>query len=406
MHDLQPDSWAHRTRSWFAASLHPWRQARFSWRVVGLAFLIGVGTVVTLIVGWWPAASTLRYRRTQGTVLAAHVQTLRVGTAYRPVVHYRYVVGGLEYTGRTYTVLPMGSGRGTKEWAERVICDYPLGGLCAVHYDPEDPADSVLRWKPDLDLVLDNIAFLLMGCAAVSLPGCPLWVRARHRLSNPTEGGRLVVKFGIVPVVLCVVALVSSSGVFGLGLWTGLGYVRGAKGSFESTFAWCWTVMAMLALAFVLWLLVRGIRHVDGHVWTVAPHGLCWRYRKQSYTVPWADVEAVKLLDDLAQGMPAVRLRKPGALQSMLLSHEGAVSELSAALRRLGQLVRGNSSGDATGEMLRVRTAGPAGVLDRRQCGYDIGFLWLGLPTQPARFVAALQRHKEQYGSKRSSAIS
>ncbi len=401
MRDLQSKGWVRRMQPWLQARADPWRLARLSWRLVAFVFLIGLGTIVMLIVAWWPAASTLGYRRTHGIVLAAQVQALQVGKAYRPVIQYRYVVGGVQHLGTTYTVLPLGSAQGAKEWAESVIRNHVPGGTCAVHYDPQDPANSVLHWKPELELILKSTALLLMGCAAVLLPGCALWVRARQRLSRAAERGRLVVRFGIVPVVLCLGALLSSSGLFGVALWTGVAYVRHAEAWLERAVAWSWTILAMLALAFVLWLLVRAIRHLDGHAWSVGPHGLCWLYRGGSYAVPWGDVEAVGLLDYVGEGMPAVRLRNPEAFQSMLLSHEGALSELSVALRRLGRLVRGKSAGGPAGEMLLPRTAGPAAVLDRRQCGYDIGFLWLGLPTSPARFTEALQTQKEQFDSTR-----
>lgn len=86
--------------------------------------------------------SALMYRKADGVVVSSSV---KVGAqrSSRPIIEYRYHVGGQELTGSRYAISSFDAA-GTQPWAEGVVRSFPAGAACTVYYDPNDPHDSVL----------------------------------------------------------------------------------------------------------------------------------------------------------------------------------------------------------------------------------------------------------------------
>lgn len=63
----------------------------------------------------------------------------RVST-WRIAVHYEYTVGGGHYTGRSGDLGRQTTDRGE---AERELARFPAGAALTVHYNPQDPSESM-----------------------------------------------------------------------------------------------------------------------------------------------------------------------------------------------------------------------------------------------------------------------
>jgi hypothetical protein len=82
----------------------------------------------------------------------------------KPRVTYRYVVDGREHVG--HQMGPTEINTGSKRAAEKKIEPFPVGKEVDVHYDPENPADAVLRKEADPIAI---IAVILIGLLPVIL---------------------------------------------------------------------------------------------------------------------------------------------------------------------------------------------------------------------------------------------
>jgi len=132
--------------------------------VVGAAFA-GLGGV--MVAREYHRLST--WQPVQATVLGTHVDVNSDsdGETYKPVVDYRYRVGGQTYTSRR--TLPTGEGRSGR-WAYRVIARFNVGGTYTAWYDPADPSDAfIVRSRSIIAPVFTIIGLVavLGGCAGV-----------------------------------------------------------------------------------------------------------------------------------------------------------------------------------------------------------------------------------------------
>jgi hypothetical protein len=108
--------------------------AAFFWSgVVGLvAVVIACGTVRQIESAYWPTAP--------GTITVSEPAGQR-GHSWE--LEYAYSVAGLQYNGTKYAYDPMPI-QGNEE-VLRHIAVYPVGAEVTVHYDPDNPAEAVLR---------------------------------------------------------------------------------------------------------------------------------------------------------------------------------------------------------------------------------------------------------------------
>lgn len=81
---------------------------------------------------------------------------------YEPVVHYQYQVDGVEYTGNR---MRFGSTQSDAATAQRRADAYHTGQPALVHYNPENPAESVLEVSVSASTLLLSlgIIFLALG---------------------------------------------------------------------------------------------------------------------------------------------------------------------------------------------------------------------------------------------------
>ena len=89
---------------------------------------------------------------------------------YEAVVTYSYSVDGVDHEGDRISIGAAGSG--DPELAEAIRGRYPVGGEVPVHYDPSDPASSVL--EPGVHgstyiLAIIGVVFLFMGALVLLL---------------------------------------------------------------------------------------------------------------------------------------------------------------------------------------------------------------------------------------------
>jgi hypothetical protein len=98
------------------------------------------------------ASASAAWPSVAGTVVAAEVQTRRHGgglsggrqsAQHTPLIAYHYGVGDQGYQGTRirYGLLVFNF----KGGAEKVLAPYPVGAQVRVHYNPANPADSVLE---------------------------------------------------------------------------------------------------------------------------------------------------------------------------------------------------------------------------------------------------------------------
>lgn len=109
----------------------------------------------------------------------------------RVTVRYRYTVNGTQYTGERYNlgnVLPVGHPQvgAPKDWLEggpRFMPSYPRGKAVSVHYDPQDPSQSILAPRDQSTRGLDVMvaAFLLFAIASTAAFVLALRHRRRGR---------------------------------------------------------------------------------------------------------------------------------------------------------------------------------------------------------------------------------
>jgi Protein of unknown function (DUF3592) len=140
-------------------------------------FFIAAASAMFLLTLWqlltalesrkWPAAP--------GVVTNARIKEDRSdnGTVYWPEVWYRFTVNGEERTGNRAFY----GGSTTRAFAWTLVRKYPIGTAVQVHYDPDNPKESVLepgvQW-PLVATMLVTLLFLAIGIFALrSAAGAP-----------------------------------------------------------------------------------------------------------------------------------------------------------------------------------------------------------------------------------------
>ena len=121
---------------------HP-QDAKFAAAAAGCGLLTGLFAVYFTAVNW----KVSRWPSTRGRIVSVRVvPAFRRGrsTFYTPGVRYRYEVKGQRYHGDR---LRWGGGvySNVRQFAEDTIAKYPVGSEVDVHYNPQDPKQSVLH---------------------------------------------------------------------------------------------------------------------------------------------------------------------------------------------------------------------------------------------------------------------
>jgi hypothetical protein len=91
------------------------------------------------------------------------------GGTYTPIVAYTYQLVGKSYEGSRISFGSDGSGSGKLKKPAGVVARYPLGSQQTVYYDPNDPSQSVLERKWDLNGVIFFLILELIGAGLIYL---------------------------------------------------------------------------------------------------------------------------------------------------------------------------------------------------------------------------------------------
>lgn len=123
-----------------------------------ICFIVGRSTFKT-------ARASKKWPRIQGKVVESGTQRMSgfEGIATAASVRYTYEVDGREYMSDRISMGQYGTGGGGHAKAE--AAKYPVGKIITVHYDPKNPAQSVL--EPGGALFLSLFLFFF---AAVTFP--------------------------------------------------------------------------------------------------------------------------------------------------------------------------------------------------------------------------------------------
>lgn len=128
------------------------------------------------------------FATTAGTVTSSEVTQHRGskgGNTYGVKIQYTYDVGGQTFEGDRYRYGSFSSS--DSGWARAAVRERPAGAKTTVHFDPKNPADSVLRTGvegSDLFILLFLTPFNLIMLALWAVPVNWLWRKLR-----PSEAG-------------------------------------------------------------------------------------------------------------------------------------------------------------------------------------------------------------------------
>jgi len=111
-----------------------------------------------------------------GDVLTSQVRYVDQGrfSGYRPLVEYRYTVGGVEYRNDVFHLAGWND-VGNRKWAETTAQKFEAGSQCTVYYDAHAPQASCLT-NQIRSGIKDGVAicfFVVFGswCALIGLRG-------------------------------------------------------------------------------------------------------------------------------------------------------------------------------------------------------------------------------------------
>jgi hypothetical protein len=130
-----------------------------------MAFVAGIMLVIGVLLQR-KAAAARGWPTVPGTVIDSRLiasETARLGTIYRAGVTYRYEVNGQTYTNDLLAVGAKNHG-GNRGPAERDLAKYPVGQQVQVHYNPQEPTQSMLETR-----VQDGIAFFAVAAILLVL---------------------------------------------------------------------------------------------------------------------------------------------------------------------------------------------------------------------------------------------
>jgi hypothetical protein len=145
-------------------------QRAISW--LKLIFLFSVTIILGLMMlvhySWriWAAKQSINWPTVTGEIIASTLQeTHYKGTAYSPLVQYRYNVAGETYINDNITLTHVDPTNMAQ--AQTTLTKYPVGKTVAIHYHPTVPSIACLEagsiaWENYIPVVLGPL-FLLGG---------------------------------------------------------------------------------------------------------------------------------------------------------------------------------------------------------------------------------------------------
>lgn len=127
--------------------------------------------VIGLILLVWTISQLVKLRMshgwpsTMGSVIESKIQTgdyRRGGNyKYQPMVHYKYIVQGQNYTSSRITIEDASYDDVTVP--QQIIDKYPLNKQVVIHYNPSDPQDAVLEFDMNGIYYEFGLGFMLIA---------------------------------------------------------------------------------------------------------------------------------------------------------------------------------------------------------------------------------------------------
>lgn len=152
-----------------AAAILIWRHPLLAKRRSFLLIFVGIGAAVAVVemisgfVDLRRELSMTRWPIVEGAIVTSEVGGER---AFHPEITYSYEVNGIDYSGSSALNAPgFGGKRNRLEQAEILARQYSAGSPISVHYDPSDPAISVLKAEVTYNTYLQLALglFLIIG---------------------------------------------------------------------------------------------------------------------------------------------------------------------------------------------------------------------------------------------------
>jgi hypothetical protein len=141
-------------------------------KTVAVLVLLGLLFALGAAVEAHKALRARNFRSVRGVVAASRVE--RQWRSYRPIVEYRYVVGGQQYDAATYD--PSDTD-GTDVWATKIVGRYPRGVACTVYFNPQQPDDAVLcQWPTARALTV----IVICGFAGMAMLASGVFLARRY----------------------------------------------------------------------------------------------------------------------------------------------------------------------------------------------------------------------------------
>jgi len=138
----------------------------------GVFTLLFAGTLFNLIRMRGRIGAAAAWPAVEGTIIASSVDAPAAHVSddandAKPVVRYRYRVGGRELDGDKISV--GGAALTTRTLATRQAARYPVGAVVDVHVDPKDPANALLDPSATGNLTAQLVFVLTFGIIAAVL---------------------------------------------------------------------------------------------------------------------------------------------------------------------------------------------------------------------------------------------
>ena len=138
---------------------------------------VGVFMLVKYFQDRKKAEESQSWSGTSGQVTQAYVRESEtrdsdgyLTTSYYPEVRYTYQVLGAEYGGDKISF--GGSVGGSRNKADEIVAQYPVGKNLTVYYDPNNPEDAVIERKMgSKGFLIIGIVFTLVGICSACVGG-------------------------------------------------------------------------------------------------------------------------------------------------------------------------------------------------------------------------------------------
>ena len=141
---------------------------RTVYRGIGVLFLVvGLLQLTTCLIESSSAVASNSWPTTKGVVVSSEVMLVKggKGTGHVPTVNYRYEVNGVPHLGKRIHIRDVSE---MPDEAEISIASFPVGKEVDVHFDPNEPAQAVLRpglYRYSFMWLALSVAGMLVGIA-------------------------------------------------------------------------------------------------------------------------------------------------------------------------------------------------------------------------------------------------